>query len=274
MPDKPVSPSRYGTIDAVIELSASLELLFTEPPEHTFDERIDRASDAGLRAIEIWRWRNKDLPAISKALTQTGVELASMIVEPMLPIVDPAVRADALKAIADSAPVAADLGCSTLVITVGDARPGVPRRDQHEAIVETLKAAAPIVEPHGVTLALENLNSRVDHVGHYLDSAIETLDIVDEVGSPHVQMLYDLYHSVVMGESPREVLDGRLDRVRHVQIADTPGRHEPGTGTIDWPAELGWLASNGYRGRIGLEYMPTIDTVESLKLIRSVVAGL
>jgi hydroxypyruvate isomerase len=258
----------------MLELSANIELLFTEAPDHAFDERINRAADAGFRAVEIWWWRNKDLPALSKALHRTGVELATMIVEPMLPIVDPAVRRDALKAIAESAPVAADLGCSNLVITVGDARPGVPRRGQHEAIVETLKAAAPIVEAHGVTLALENLNSRVDHVGHYLDSATETLDIVDEVGHPHVRMLYDLYHSVVMGESPREVLAGRLDRVRHVQIADHPGRHEPGTGTIDWPAELGWLASSGYTGRIGLECFPTTASLESLRFIRSVAASI
>jgi hypothetical protein len=108
------------------------------------------------------------------------------------------------------------------------------------------------------------LNTRVDHVGHYLDSATETLDIVDEVGSPHVQMLYDLYHSVVMGESPREVVAGRLDRVRHVQIADVPGRHEPGTGTID-------LAG---RARLaGVKRLPradrTTNTVESLRFIRS-----
>jgi hydroxypyruvate isomerase len=257
----------------MLELSANIELLFTEAPDHPFDERIDRAADAGFRAVEIWWWRNKDLAALSGAMGRTGVELATMIVEPMLPIVDPAVRADALKAIADSAPVAAELGCSNLVITVGDARPGVPRRDQHQAIVETLEAAAPIVERHGVTLALENLNSRVDHVGHYLDSATETLDIVDEVGHPHVRMLYDLYHSVVMGESPREVLAGRLDRVRHVQVADHPGRHEPGTGTVDWPAELGWLASNGYTGRIGLEYVPT-ESLESLRFIRSVAAAI
>jgi hydroxypyruvate isomerase len=255
------------------ELSACIELLFAEAPAHAFDERIVRASDAGLPAVEMWGWRSKDVPAISRALARTGVALTSMVVDPMIPMVDPADRRDALAAIADSAAVAADLGCKNLVITVGDARPDVPRRDQHQAIVESLKAAAPIVGSNGVTLVLENLNSRIDHIGHFLDSASETLDIVDEVGSPQVQMLYDLYHSVVMGETPREVLDGQLDRVRHVQIADSPGRHEPGSGTVDWAAELGWMLSSGYRGRIGLEYLPATDTVESLRFIRSVVDG-
>jgi hydroxypyruvate isomerase len=255
------------------DLSACIELLFVEAPDHAFEERMERAADAGLPAVEMWGWQNKDVPAISRALARTGITLTSMTVDPMVSIVDPAARPDALASIADSATVAVDLGCGILVIVAGDSRQSVPRRNQHQAIVETLEAAAAIADAHGITLALENLNSRVDHVGHYLDSTSETLDIVDEVGSPHVQMLYDLYHSVVMGESPREVLDGRLDRVRHVQIADSPGRHEPGSGSIDWPAELGWLVSNGYRGRIGLEYLPATETFESLRFIRSVVDG-
>jgi hydroxypyruvate isomerase len=255
------------------ELSACIELLFAEPPTHAFEDRTERAADEGLTAVEIWGWRTKDVAAISRALTRTGVSLTSMAVDPMVTLVDPGARSEALAAIAESSSVATDLGCGTLVIVAGDARPGVRRADQHQAIVEALREAAPIVEAHGITLVIENLNSRVDHVGHYLDTGSETLDIVDEVGSPFVRMLYDLYHSVVMGETPRDVLEGRIDRVRHVQIADSPGRHEPGTGSIDWAAELGCLVSNGYSGRIGLEYVPTSATAESLRFIRSVVNG-
>jgi hypothetical protein len=72
-------------------------------------------------------------------------------------------------------------------------------------------------------------------------------------------MLYP-YHSVTMAERPEEVLAGRLDLVAHVQIADVPGRHEPGSGTIDWPAVIGWLSASGYAGRIGLEFIPSADT--------------
>jgi hydroxypyruvate isomerase len=88
-----------------------------------------------------------------------------------------------------------------------------------------------------------------------------------------VRLLFDLYHAAVMDESTAEVLEGRLDRVAHLQIADTPGRHEPGSGRIDWRAELGWIVGHGYRGRIGLEYTPTTATTEgSLGHIREVMA--
>lgn len=123
-----------------------------------------------------------------------------------------------------------------------------------------------------MTLLLENLNSRVDHIGHYLDSTTEALDIIGEVGHPSVRMLYDLYHSVTKGERPEEVLAGRLDLVAHVQIADVPGRHEPGSGTIDWPAVIGWLSASGYAGRIGLEFIPSADTLQSVANIRGLVS--
>ena len=93
--------------------------------------------------------------------------------------------------------------------------------------------------------------------GTYLDSTEEALDIVDEVGRPGLRLLYDLYHSVTMGEDPATVLRGRMDRVRHVQVADVPGRHEPGSGMIDWRATLDRLRSDGYRGWLGLEYAPS-----------------
>ncbi len=130
----------------------------------------------------------------------------------------------------------------------GDELPGVDRRTQHDAVVAALRRAAPIANGEGVMLLLENLNTRVDHPGHYLDRTPEALDIIDEVDDPSVRLLFDLYHAVVMDESPAEVLAGRLDRVAHVQIADVPGRHEPGSGRIDWAAELGWLLGHGYRG--------------------------
>jgi hydroxypyruvate isomerase len=112
---------------------------------------------------------------------------------------------------------------------------------------------------------LEPLNDRVDHLGYYLTSTREGLDIVDEVDRAEVKLVYDLYHSAMMGEETETVLDGRLDRVAHVHLADTQGRHEPGTGTMDWQARLDWLFSNGYQGLVGLEYRPSVGTVESLK---------
>jgi hydroxypyruvate isomerase len=155
-----------------------------------------------------------------------------------------------------------------MIAQAGDDRPGIPRGVQHAAIVKVLKEAADIVKGSGVTLALEPLNDRVDHPGYYLTSTVEGLDIVDEVDRPEIKLLYDIYHSAMMGEHIEDVLDGRLDRVVHVHLADTQGRGEPGSGTMDWRARLDWLADHGYTGFVGLEYRPTGSTEESLSFRR------
>ena len=135
------------------------------------------------------------------------------------------------------------------------------------ALTEGLARSAEILADSGVTLAVEPLNTLVDHVGYFLPSTVEGLDIVDEIGRPEIKILYDIYHSAVMSEEIAEVLAGRIDRVAHVHLADTPGRHEPGTGKLDWQARVAWLEANGYPGLVGLEYKPTTDTLASLKQV-------
>ena len=152
-----------------------------------------------------------------------------------------------------------------MIAQAGDDRPGVPREAQHAALVKVLKEAADLLKGSGVIIALEPLNDRVDHPGYYLTSTVEGLDIVDEVDRPEIKLLYDIYHSAMMGEHTEDVLDGRLDRVAHVHLADTDGRGEPGSGRMDWQARLDWLADHGYAGFVGLEYRPTSGTVESLR---------
>jgi len=153
-------------------------------------------------------------------------------------------------------------------VVSGDARPGVERSRQRDAITEALLRAAPIASKAGVRLLLEPLNTRVDHPGYFLDSTAEALEVINDVDDPAVRLLYDLYHSIVMGEDPQQVLAGSGHLVGHVHVADVPGRHEPGTGTIDWPLQLAALRSAEYSGAIGLEYKPSRDTESSLDLIR------
>lgn len=262
----------------MFELSPVIEMLFCEPPSHGFHQRIERAAEAGFRAVEIWGWRDKDLAAISSTLERTEVTLVSLLSQPVANIIDASTHAAFLTGVEESARVASSLGCQNMVVLAGEHNPilplPLPRRVQRENVIRALSQAAPIAEDLGVVLILENLNSRVDHTGHFLDHTSEALDIIDEVGSPAVRMLYDLYHSVVMDEDPATVIGGRIDRVAHVQIADVPGRHEPGTGTIDWFRQLSWLSHAGYHGRIGLEFAPLVPTTEAVGYIREVVATL
>ena len=230
-------------------------------------DRIRAAKAAGLDAIEFWHWSNKDLDAVKAALDETGLPIAGILCEPIARITDPEAHPAFLDGVRASLLAALKLGAPVIIAQAGDDRVGVPREVQHGAIVRALKSAADLIKGSGVTLALEPLNDRVDHPGYFLTSTIEGLDIIDEVDRPEVRLLYDIYHSAMMGEQIEDVLDGRVDRVVHVHLADTQGRGEPGTGNMDWQARLDWLADHGYQGFVGLEYRPTVSTRDSLRFL-------
>lgn len=247
--------------------SACIEWLFA-PEAPALPDRIRAARAAGLAGIEFWKWSNKDLDAVRAALDETGLPIAGILCEPIAKITDPEAHPAFLDGVRASLLAALKLGAPVMIAQAGDDRHEVPRQAQHAALVKVLKDAADILKGSGVVLALEPLNDRVDHPGYYLTSTVEGLDIVDEVDRPEVKLLYDIYHSAMMGEHIEDVLDGRLDRVVHVHLADTQGRGEPGSGNMDWRARLDWLADHGYEGFIGLEYRPTGSTEDSLSFMR------
>lgn len=250
-----------------MKYSACIEWLFAETGD--FPARIRAAKRAGLDGVEFWKWTTKDIGPIAAALDETGLKLTGFVAEPMVPLTDPARHAEFLDGLQASIDMARRLGSPVLIAQTGDDLPGRTRAEQRAALTTCLVKAADVLKGSGVVLAIEPLNTRVDHKGYYLSSTAEGLDIIDDVGRPEIRIVYDIYHSAVMDEEIGDVLAGRLDRVAHVHLADTPGRHEPGSGTMDWQRRVDWLIANGYIGIVGLEYMPTKGTVASLeKLLR------
>jgi hydroxypyruvate isomerase len=256
-----------------VRLSACIELLFAEG-RATYPERIERAAAAGIGAVEIWSWRGKPLADMRRALRDTGVRMAAMAAGTEGPVLEPARRAGFSTGVRRAIEVAVDLGCPTIIVVAGGRAPDVPDQRQRDALVDALCELAPELGAAGVTVALEPLNTRVDHPGQLLDRTADGFAMVEAVASSSVRLLYDLYHSITMGEEPDEVLSGRLDLVQHVHVADVPGRHEPGSGSVDWARRLGALVSGGYTGSIGLEYRPTTDSSSSLRAIREVIRRL
>jgi hydroxypyruvate isomerase len=244
--------------------SACIEWLFADTDTEVPD-RIRAAKAAGLDAVEFWHWSNKDLDAVKAALNETGLRLAGILCEPIADITDPAHHDRLIEGVRASVDAARKLAAPVMIAQSGSLLPDVPRASQHVALIDVLGRAAEIVKGSGVVLALEPLNDRVDHPGYYLTSTMEGLDIVDAVGRPEVRLLYDLYHSAMMGERPQEVLRGRVDRVVHLHLADTHGRAEPGTGDLDWRGWLDWIEGQAYAGFVGLEYRPSSTTLESLR---------
>ena len=249
-----------------VRLSPCIEWLFADGGR-PFHDRIRMAAAAGFAQVEFWTWRDKDLARLETSIRDTGMAVTAFVSEPTARLVDPATHGEFLAGIEESCRIARRLNAGGLIVLAGDTRPGVDRTVQREALVDALHRAAPIAAANSITLLLEPLNTRVDHPGYFLDSTAEGLDVLREVGHPSVKLLYDMYHSIVMGEEPEVVLAGSGHLVGHVHIADSPGRHEPGTGTIDWPRELAALRSAGYSGALGLEYQPIAGTEAGLETL-------
>ena len=249
-------------------LSACIEWLFADAAQ-TLPDRIRKTAEAGLDSAEFWGWGSKDVGSIAAACEQHDVAITSVIAEPRLQLADATVVAALLEGVRGSLAVARRLRAEFLVVMVGDAMTDVPISAQLSNVVQALGAAADLAGEVGVTLLIEPLNTRVDHPGRLIDRTDIAAEVIERVDKPSLRMLYDMYHSVVMGESPSALLPTLVPYVGHVQVADVPGRHEPGTGQVDWTKELAALRAAGYRGRIGLEYRPLGSTLSSLDYIRS-----
>lgn len=247
--------------------SPCIEWIFAE--EHAdIADRVRAVKAAGLELAEFHLWRDKPIDAIVSALEESGVRLSGICVDPRRSIVDPAQLGEFLDAVSDSLVTAKKLGSPPMIIASGFNREGVSPQEHFDAAVSALKQAAALAETAGVMLVLEPLNDRIDHPGMYLVSTTLGLDLVAAVNSPNLRLLYDVYHSTVMGEDMEEVLGDRIHLIHHVQVADMPGRNEPGTGEVDWAAKIGLLRRLGYSGDIGLECRPSLPGLESVELSR------
>jgi hydroxypyruvate isomerase len=236
-----------------MKLSACIEWLFADETDN-IAERVHKAAECALYGVEFHLWRDKPIKAIREALDLTGLVLTSFCVDPRRSIVDRVQRSEFLDAVRASMDPARTLGCNQLIIASGFELAGVSREAHFDLALESLAEAAQIASDNGATLLLEPLNTRVDHPGMYLNSVSEGLDLVEAINSDGLRLIYDAYHSIVMGDDIHTLLKGRMKWVAHIQIADMPGRGAPGTGAIDWTAVRSMLDHEGYDGAIGLEF--------------------
>jgi hydroxypyruvate isomerase len=154
-----------------------------------------------------------------------------------------------------------------MTVVGGDDIKGMTQQQMHENIIAGLRKAAPIAEKHKVTLILEPMNIRVDHKGHCLYGSEPTVRIIKAVGSKNVRINWDLYHMQISeGDLCGRLRDG-YSALGYVQIADHPGRNEPGTGEIHYPRVLRQLHELGYRGLVGLELRPRKTELEAARAV-------
>jgi hydroxypyruvate isomerase len=240
-------------------LAVCAEMVFVDLP---FEERVRRIHARGF-AVEIWDWTTKDL----RALAATGATFTSMTGYVEGSLVEPDGVELLLRTAEESTKAAAALGSPRLNLhgTGLDGR-GLPVRPV-EAVtgpmwvtaVDTLRRVADLGARTGVVFCLENLNTAVDHPGTPFAKAADTRALVAAVDSPHLRMNLDLYHAQIGEGNLIELIRDCVDHVGEVQVADVPGRCEPGTGEINYPAVAAALADAGYQGVVGLEAWASTD---------------
>ena len=236
-----------------------------------FETAVEKTAALGYRYVEIYDWRQLDLPAAKKALEGAGVTMLSMCTTEFR-LTDPACREQWVQGVRDSCEAARVLGVKKLITQVGPDT-GADREVQHRSIVEGLRAGAPTLEAADVTVMIEPLNIRVDHPGYYLTSSAEAFEIVREVGSPNVKVVFDIYHQQISeGNIIPNILEN-LDAIAHLHAAGHPGRHELQYGESDYKNIFAAVDKAGYSGACGLEYGPLMAPEESLALAKRLYGG-
>lgn len=261
-----------------MKASVCIEMIYTEFP---FLERIQIAAEQGFDAVEFWNWDNKDMPGIKKAAEDAGIEIATFQSNRGGTLINPSQRSDFIAGIKESLDMANEMGVKKMFMLtdeLGDDRsvkfqfPELSEEEKYASVLDGIRELAPLAEKTDVTLVLEPLNTAVDHAGYWLKHADVGFELVRKVGSKNIRLLYDIYHQQITEGNIIETLTGNLDVIGHVHVADVPGRHQPGTGELNFANILDALREAGYNEFVGLEFEPTIaskDTAPAaLKLIK------
>lgn len=233
----------------------------------SMEEQIRQVRSLGFAYFEFWSWWDKDLEAIRQAGEQSGLQVASICAS-KTNMVDANEHANCLNSIRSSIEAAARLGCRHIIGLTGNTLDRLPRQEQMHNIIQVLKACAPLLEEAEVTLILEPLNTRVNHPGYFLERSDEAFHIIDRVDSPNVKVLFDVYHQQISEGNLTPNIVNNIEKIGYFHIADHPGRHEPGTGEINYHHVLQAIKNTGYAGYVGLEYKAAGDAAESLKQTR------
>ena len=246
---------------------ANLSMLFTELP---FLDRFQAAAEAGFKGVEYlfpYDYSQGELTVRLKdnGLTQVLFNMAGgnraegeMGISAL-----PARVAEFREDLARAAEYALALGCKQVHCMAGTPPPDCAPAKAHETYVANLRFAAAEFHGHDLRVLIEPINTR-DRPGYFLNRSQQALDIIAEVGAPNLRLQYDVYHMQIMEGDLTPTIEKHLASVAHVQVADNPGRHEPGTGEINFPFIFSTLDRLGYDGWIGCEYSPLSGTRESL----------
>ncbi|MGF1793392.1 hydroxypyruvate isomerase [Photobacterium profundum] len=254
------------------KFAANLSMLFTE---FDFLDRFEIAADAGFQGVEyLFPYANTpeeikqrldkfnlkqvlfNLPAGNWEVGDRGIA------------VDPTRTDEFRLGVPQAIAYAKALGCNQVNCLAGIVPAGVNQEQATETFVTNLRFAAGELEKAGISLVIEAINTR-DIPGFYLTNTAQALDIIEQVGSKNLRFQYDIYHMQIMEGDLAPTLSQHIEHIQHIQLADNPGRHEPGTGEINYPFILQHLDNIGYQGWVGCEYKPKTTTLAGIGWLKA-----
>lgn len=253
------------------KFAANLSMLFTEVD---FLQRFEQAAQAGFQGVEYL------FPYDFEASTIKGVLESNNLKQVLFNLpagdwqagdrgiaVDPSRIEEFQQGVTKAIQYAKALDCNQVNCLAGIVPDGVTAQQAEETFVSNLRFAAGALKENGISLIIEAINTR-DIPGFFLTNTKQALDVIEKVGSDNLNFQYDIYHMQIMEGDLAPTLSEHLGQIQHVQLADNPGRHEPGTGEINYPFLFNHLDSIGYDGWIGCEYKPKTTTIEGLSWMK------
>jgi hydroxypyruvate isomerase len=254
-------------------LSVMLWTVFTDLP---FEERLAKVAEAGYSNVELVgeysKWSTDDFARANAARKRLGIEFDATA-GLAHGIADPASREALLAELTQALTPMETLGCPAMILLSGNVVPGISRWAQHRSCVETLKRAVALVEGRQINgqpvrLLLECIDPE-ENPRYFLTSAAEAIEVVRQVNHPQVQFLYDIFHEQIAEGNLIEKLDKHIDVIGLIHVADVPGRHEPGTGEINYANIFRKLVQLNYKRMVAMEFHPTGDPVATLRAAKA-----
>jgi hydroxypyruvate isomerase len=263
-------------------LSVMLWTVFNDLP---FEQRLAKVAEAGYSNVELvgeyGKWSDADFASANAARKRLGITFDTTAgmdhAGHAHGLADPAHRDPFLAELKEALVPMETLGCPAMIVLSGNVVPGLTREAQHESCVESLKRAAELIDGkqidgQPVRLLLECIDPQ-ENSHYFLQSAAEGIDIVRAVNHPQVQFLYDIFHEQVAEGNLIEKLDKHIDVIGLIHVADVPGRHEPGTGEINYANVYRRLVELKYRRVVAMEFHPVGDPVATLRAAKRMVSS-
>ncbi len=227
----------------------------------SISQRLEKFSQHGFFAIEyngLMRHPRAEVGQVRKKLDSLGMEMGIFVANPngwkTAGLCDPAERANFLSDLRQAVEYHRIIENHFCTVITGPEKPGIPRSQQKQNVIDGLKAAAEVLEPTELTIVVEPLNVLVNHAGYFLVYSEEAAEIMEAVGSSRVKILFDIYHQQISEGNLINNIKKHLPYIGYFQVGDVPGRKEPGTGEVNWKNVFKAIYDTGYRGILGMEH--------------------